>query len=148
EAALLHDVGELTAGLELVKAPRRLTANEFREVARHAEASFQVAVKCGAARQALMAIRHHHERFDGRGYPRKLAGKQIPVTARVRRRSTGNEKRWSSRSYGRARRWTTRAGTPTAVAPAGTSCTTTALAPIWAPSPMRTLPRILAPAPT
>jgi HD-GYP domain-containing protein (c-di-GMP phosphodiesterase class II) len=83
EAALLHDVGELTAGLDLVKAPRRLTAHELREVARHAEASFQVAQKCGAPRQALMAIRHHHERFDGRGYPSRLAGKEIPVTARV-----------------------------------------------------------------
>jgi HD-GYP domain-containing protein (c-di-GMP phosphodiesterase class II) len=83
EAALLHDVGELATGLDLMRAPRRLNADELRAMQLHVEAGHQVAVRCGAAKQTMLAVRHHHERWDGRGYPNHLAGKEIPLLARV-----------------------------------------------------------------
>jgi response regulator RpfG family c-di-GMP phosphodiesterase len=83
EAALLHDVGELASGGELLRAPRRLNADELRVMQLHVEAGHQLAVRCGAPKVTMLAVRHHHERWDGRGYPNHLAGKEIPLAARV-----------------------------------------------------------------
>jgi HD-GYP domain-containing protein (c-di-GMP phosphodiesterase class II) len=83
EAALLHDVGELAASITLWRVPRRLSQAELQQVHLHAQASHVVAQRCGAAKPALLAVRHHHERWDGRGYPDGLARAAIPVTARV-----------------------------------------------------------------
>ncbi len=83
EAALLHDVGELAASISLWRVPRRLNQAELQQVHLHAQASHVVAQRCGAAKPALLAVRHHHERWDGRGYPDGLARAAIPVTARV-----------------------------------------------------------------
>lgn len=83
EAALLHDVGELAASISLWRVPRRLSQAELQQVHLHAQASHVVAQRVGAAKPALLAVRHHHERWDGRGYPDGLARAAIPVTARV-----------------------------------------------------------------
>jgi response regulator RpfG family c-di-GMP phosphodiesterase len=69
EAALLHDVGEL--GLSL------------RELQHHPERSEEIGEKCGLSKPTLAAMRHHHERWDGKGYPDRLARSQIPVLARI-----------------------------------------------------------------
>lgn len=69
EASLLHDVGELGCPL--------------RELQRHPNRSESVAERCGLGKPALAAVRHHHERWDGRGFPDGLARSSIPVLARV-----------------------------------------------------------------
>ncbi|HWE28756.1 MAG TPA: HD domain-containing phosphohydrolase, partial [Polyangia bacterium] len=76
-------VGELAASISLWRVPRRLNQAELQQVHLHAQASHVVAQRCGAAKPALLAVRHHHERWDGRGYPDGLARAAIPVTARV-----------------------------------------------------------------
>ena len=83
EAALLHDVGELGPAVKVLRARRKLTAVELRDVKLHPEASALIAERCGVARPAVAAVRHHHERWDGRGYPGGLARSDIPVLARV-----------------------------------------------------------------
>jgi HD-GYP domain-containing protein (c-di-GMP phosphodiesterase class II) len=83
EAALLHDVGELGPGQKLLRARRRLTTGELRELHQHPADSAQVAERCGLPKPAVAAIKHHHERWDGRGYPDGLQRSQIPVLARV-----------------------------------------------------------------
>lgn len=83
EAALLHDVGELGPGANALRLKRRLTAVELADVRLHAEASAKIAERCGVPKPALLAVRHHHERWDGRGYPDGLKKSAIPVVARI-----------------------------------------------------------------
>jgi HD-GYP domain-containing protein (c-di-GMP phosphodiesterase class II) len=83
EAALLHDVGELGSAQTLVRARRRLTAVELTGVHQHPHDSALVAERCGLPKPAAAAIRAHHERWDGRGYPEGLARAAIPVLARI-----------------------------------------------------------------
>jgi HD-GYP domain-containing protein (c-di-GMP phosphodiesterase class II) len=83
EAALLHDVGELGPQMALLKARRRLTPTELRAVHAHPADSAQVAERCGLPKPAVAAVRHHHERWDGKGYPEGLSRSAIPVLARI-----------------------------------------------------------------
>ncbi|MGZ3405685.1 MAG: HD domain-containing phosphohydrolase [Polyangia bacterium] len=83
EAALLHDVGELGPASSVLKQRRRLTPTELRAVHRHPVESASVAERCGLPKPAVTAVRHHHERWDGKGYPEGLARSQIPVLARI-----------------------------------------------------------------
>lgn len=83
EAALLHDVGELGPAGNALRLRRRLTADELTEVRRHPEASALIAERCGLVEAARLAIKHHHERWDGRGYPDGLRRSEIPLLARI-----------------------------------------------------------------
>jgi response regulator RpfG family c-di-GMP phosphodiesterase len=83
DAALVHDVGELSLDAALLNEPRRFSLEEEREVRRHVVSSQQIARRAGLADAVLAAIRHHHERWDGRGHPDALAGEAIPLPARI-----------------------------------------------------------------
>lgn len=83
EAALLHDVGELAIRSSALTQKRRLTPNELHELRCHVEAGETVLRRCGLGRTALAAVRGHHERWDGRGYPDGLQRSAIPLAARV-----------------------------------------------------------------
>jgi cyclic di-GMP phosphodiesterase len=83
DAALIHDVGELSIDPAMLQAERLLDAQERKAVARHAEASHQIARRAGLAPAVLLAVRHHHEHPDGSGYPDGLKGPAIPLAARA-----------------------------------------------------------------
>ncbi|HEX6837468.1 MAG TPA: HD domain-containing phosphohydrolase, partial [Polyangia bacterium] len=83
EAALLHDVGELGPSAGVLKMKRRLTPTELRAMHQHPSESALIAERCGLAKPAVAAVKHHHERWDGKGYPDGLARSQIPVLARI-----------------------------------------------------------------
>jgi response regulator RpfG family c-di-GMP phosphodiesterase len=83
EGALIHDVGELAVPGGLLASKRRLTPAEQAHVRKHSTASAQVAMRSGLSRTAILAVRHHHERFDGKGYPEGLTGQDIPLSARL-----------------------------------------------------------------
>ena len=81
--ALLHDIGKIGVPDAILLKPGRLDANEMRLMRAHVEhgdAMLREIPFLGAAR---FVVRHHHERFDGRGYPASLAGSEIPLLARV-----------------------------------------------------------------
>jgi putative nucleotidyltransferase with HDIG domain len=81
-AAAVHDVGKLHVPPEVLAKPGRLTAEEQQAVRRHAEQGAAMVASLGDP--ALTAIvRHHHERFDGGGYPAGLQGLAIPLGARI-----------------------------------------------------------------
>lgn len=81
-AAALHDIGKLEMPAEIVNKPGPLSAEEFAVVKRHPIAGERIVAKLGDERLATI-VRHHHERFDGRGYPDGLAGEEIPLGARI-----------------------------------------------------------------
>ena len=81
--ALFHDVGHVRIPKEILEQPGELTEAERRIVRGHAEVGYNMAVRAQILMEAAQAIRHHHEWYDGSGYPDGLAGETIPVEARV-----------------------------------------------------------------
>ncbi len=82
-AAVLHDVGKLEVPRAVLQKPGRLTAEESLRVQRHSVAGERLLAADVRDPVVLAAIRHHHERHDGAGYPDRLPGERIPLLARV-----------------------------------------------------------------
>lgn len=82
-AGLLHDIGKIRIRDHILHKPGRLTDPEFDEMKKHPEYGVEIMQPVAAFRHILPAMLHHHERFDGRGYPHGLAGEDIPLTARI-----------------------------------------------------------------
>ncbi len=83
EAALLHDLGKIGIPDHILTKPSRLTIEEFTEVQKHPVAAADILHSIPPLRRHAMAVRHHHEHFDGSGYPDGLRGTQIPLAARI-----------------------------------------------------------------
>jgi response regulator RpfG family c-di-GMP phosphodiesterase len=81
-AAAVHDIGKLRVPADVLSKPGRLTSAEFELVKSHADAGAEI-VACLGDPELSAIVRHHHERFDGAGYPSGLAGEQIPLGARI-----------------------------------------------------------------
>jgi putative nucleotidyltransferase with HDIG domain len=82
-AALFHDIGKLTIPDAVLLKPSRLSGSEWGLMQRHASHGARIIERLGFLNDAVPAIRHHHERYDGRGYPDGLAGEDIPLGARI-----------------------------------------------------------------
>jgi diguanylate cyclase (GGDEF)-like protein/putative nucleotidyltransferase with HDIG domain len=82
-AALFHDIGKLAIPDVILLKPASLTADEWSLMQRHAEEGARIIDRLGFLNDAVPAIRHHHERFDGTGYPDRLKGEEIPLGARI-----------------------------------------------------------------
>jgi putative nucleotidyltransferase with HDIG domain len=77
-AAAIHDIGKVRVPRDVLDKPGTLTTPEFELVKRHAEEGAEI-VACLGDPELTASVRHHHERFDGTGYPSCLAGAQIPI---------------------------------------------------------------------
>jgi diguanylate cyclase (GGDEF)-like protein/putative nucleotidyltransferase with HDIG domain len=82
-AALFHDIGKLAIPDSILLKPGSLTADEWNLMQRHSEEGARIIDRLGFLDDAVPAIRHHHERYDGQGYPVGLAGEEIPLGARI-----------------------------------------------------------------
>jgi diguanylate cyclase (GGDEF)-like protein len=82
-ASLLHDLGKLAIPEEILAKPGELAESEWRVVTEHPKIGQVVLEQAGALRDAATIVLHHHEWYDGRGYPHGLAGTEIPVGARI-----------------------------------------------------------------
>ncbi|HEY5434736.1 MAG TPA: diguanylate cyclase [Candidatus Limnocylindrales bacterium] len=82
-ASLLHDLGKLAIPDEILAKRGDLGAAEWRVVAEHPKIGQVVLEQAGALRDAATIVLHHHEWYDGRGYPHGLAGAEIPIGARI-----------------------------------------------------------------
>ncbi|HZH27849.1 MAG TPA: HD domain-containing phosphohydrolase [Azospirillaceae bacterium] len=82
-SAQLHDVGKMSVDQAILKKPGRLTAEEFAEMQRHAEYGYEILRVSDRLQMAAEIALSHHERWRGGGYPRGLAGTDIPVSARL-----------------------------------------------------------------
>jgi diguanylate cyclase (GGDEF)-like protein/putative nucleotidyltransferase with HDIG domain len=81
--ALLHDVGKLAVPPHILNKPGPLTPAEFEKMKIHTVVGAQILGRVEFPYPVLPIIRHHHEQWDGRGYPDRLRGEQIPMTARI-----------------------------------------------------------------
>jgi diguanylate cyclase (GGDEF)-like protein/putative nucleotidyltransferase with HDIG domain len=82
-AALFHDIGKLAIPDSVLLKPASLTQEEWSLMQRHADEGARIIDRLGFLNDAVPAIRHHHERFDGTGYPDRLMGEEIPLGARI-----------------------------------------------------------------
>jgi len=82
-AALFHDIGKLAIPDAILLKPASLTPDEWGLMQCHAEEGARIIDRLGFLHDAVPAIRHHHERYDGTGYPDRLRGEEIPLGARI-----------------------------------------------------------------
>jgi len=81
--ALLHDVGKIAVPDGILLKPDNLTDAEWQEMRKHPEAGYQIVKQIGFLKDAAEIVHAHHERYDGKGYPRGLKGDEIPLGARL-----------------------------------------------------------------
>jgi diguanylate cyclase (GGDEF)-like protein/putative nucleotidyltransferase with HDIG domain len=82
-AALFHDIGKLAIPDAILLKPATLTGQEWSLMQNHAAEGARIIDRLGFLADAVPAIKHHHERFDGAGYPDRLSGEDIPLGARI-----------------------------------------------------------------
>lgn len=81
--ALLHDIGKLAVPPHILNKPGPLTPAEFEKMKIHTVVGAQILGRVDFPYPVIPIVRHHHEQWDGRGYPDRLRGEQIPITARI-----------------------------------------------------------------
>ncbi len=83
-AGMLHDLGKAAMPQDVLNKPGKLTAEEFELIKQHPVRGYEMLRAGGAVSEAVMDVcHHHHERYDGTGYPDRLAGEQISLLARM-----------------------------------------------------------------
>lgn len=98
-AALLHDIGKLAVPAAILDKPGPLSPSEWAIVHGHVEASLAIVGGIEEFQPYLDGIRHHHERYDGAGYPDGLRGEEIPLEARIIAVADAYDAMTSERSY-------------------------------------------------
>jgi putative nucleotidyltransferase with HDIG domain len=82
-AALLHDTGKIAVPEHILNKPGKLTPAEFEKMKRHAPIGAEILSSIEFPYPVVPIVRHHHENWDGTGYPDKLKGEEIPLGARL-----------------------------------------------------------------
>lgn len=83
EAALLHDIGKIGIPEDILNKPGRLTDEEYKVMQSHVESSIGIIRYLPSLNYVIPAVICHHERYDGKGYPRRIAGTDIPLSGRI-----------------------------------------------------------------
>ena len=83
QAAILHDIGKIATPDSVLLKPGRLSPLDYELIKEHARAGHAMLAGIAMYRELATIIRHHHERFDGMGYPDRLRGEEIPHLARI-----------------------------------------------------------------
>ena len=82
-AALLHDLGKIAIPEEILDKPSTLTDGEWQTIGEHPRIGQVILEQASGLREAIPVVLHHHERFNGGGYPHGLRGAEIPLGARI-----------------------------------------------------------------
>src|ERR1700728_4293223 len=82
-AALLHDIGKIGIADAILNKPAKLTVEEYEVMKKHPEFGWAVLRQVPGMERASLMILHHHENFDGTGYPGGLKGEEIPMGSRI-----------------------------------------------------------------
>lgn len=98
-AGLLHDVGKIGIRDEVLQKPGKLTREEYEEVQQHPLIGDRIVASIKPFERLRPGVRHHHERYDGGGYPARLAREEIPLAARILCVADACDAMMSSRRY-------------------------------------------------
>ena len=99
---LLHDIGKISIDQTIFDLPRKLTKEEYNEVKRHPECGYYILKSVDNYSYLAEYILSHHERFDGKGYPRKKKGNEIPLISRIIAVADAYESMSADRPYRKA----------------------------------------------
>jgi putative nucleotidyltransferase with HDIG domain len=99
---LFHDIGKIGVPDAILLKPARLTPDEYQVMKRHSEDGALIVGKLARLRETVPLIRHHHEHWDGRGFPDGLAGEQIPLEASIVGLADAWDAMTTERPYARA----------------------------------------------
>lgn len=97
--AHLHDIGKIAVPDAVLRKAGPLTQNEWEEMRRHPVTGYEILRKVEDFQHIAVLVRHHHERWDGRGYPDGLSGTDIPLGSRILAVADSIDAMMSSRSY-------------------------------------------------
>lgn len=98
-SALLHDIGKIGIPDSIINKPGKLTAEEYEIIKQHPVIGSQILSSLSSMKEVAVGVRGHHERFDGKGYPDGLKGKDIPLVARIISVADAYDAMTSNRSY-------------------------------------------------
>jgi len=101
-AGLLHDIGKIGIKGAILNKPSRLTPEEYEEIKKHPVIGAEILKEIKHLQDIVPVILHHHERWDGKGYPKGLKGKEIPLWSRIMAVADTFDAMTSSRPYRRA----------------------------------------------
>jgi HD-GYP domain-containing protein (c-di-GMP phosphodiesterase class II) len=101
-AGLLHDVGKIGVPEAVLQKTGRLTTEEFEQIKKHPEIGAKILKDIRQIEDILPGVLHHHERYDGKGYPAGLSGENIPLMGRVICLADCFDAMTSSRTYRKA----------------------------------------------
>lgn len=82
-AGLMHDIGKIAINNDILNKPGKLTDSEFEEIKKHPEISYHILKSADVYTRLAEYVLSHHERWDGKGYPRGLSGEDIPLVSRI-----------------------------------------------------------------
>lgn len=102
KAALLHDIGKIGVDLTYINKPGSLTSEQVNHFRTHPEIGKEILTPINALAGIIPMVYHHHENFDGSGYPAGLEGKTIPLGARILAIADSYDAMTSDRAYRRA----------------------------------------------
>lgn len=102
-AALLHDIGKVGISKAIINKEGGLTDEEFLQIKSHPDAGYKIVKPIKFLHEKLAALRHHHEKYDGTGYPEGLKGDDIPLDARIIAVADTFDAITSTRSYRKAK---------------------------------------------
>lgn len=98
-AGIMHDIGKIAVDSTLLNKQTELTESEYIEIKRHSEIGYQILKSVDLYTSLAEIILHHHERWDGNGYPYGLAGEDIPLLSRILALTDAYEAIRSDRPY-------------------------------------------------
>lgn len=102
-AGVLHDIGKIGISDTILNKQDKLTDEEYRLVKQHPDIAYKILSNIGLEQRIMEAVRHHHERYDGRGYPTGLSGENINLMAAIISVADAFDAITSERSYKKAK---------------------------------------------
>ena len=101
-ASILHDIGKIGINDSILNKATRLSQEEFHEIMRHPSIGADIISKVDFLKDITTIVKHHHERFDGKGYPDGLHGDEIPIEAAILTIADSFDAMTSDRPYRKA----------------------------------------------
>jgi len=98
-AGHLHDIGKIGISDAILTKTSGLTEDEYNEIKRHSEYGYKILNKVSSLNEMAIIVRHHHERWDGKGYPDNLKEEEIPLISRIIAVADSFDAMTSNRSY-------------------------------------------------
>jgi HD-GYP domain-containing protein (c-di-GMP phosphodiesterase class II) len=98
-AGIMHDIGKINIAVRILAKRETLNDNDWKEIKKHPETGYRILSSVGHMAQLAEYILAHHERWDGKGYPKGLKGEEIPLQSRIIAIAEAYEIMRSKRTY-------------------------------------------------